>query len=106
MALPAASVTPVFDVLLRPMVPLLAPVVPVVLTDTVHVVTGAVDVGVTDVMLGAVPATLLVASVKLLAVTPLTGSENVTVQLSGPALRAAAPTRTIEDVVGAVLSTV
>jgi len=83
----------------------LDPVVPVSIEFTVHVVAGEPPTAVTTPRLGAVPPVFSVASVKLPALTPVTGSANVTVHDNGPASTTAdPPARTIELTVGAVVS--
>jgi hypothetical protein len=97
-ALPAPSVTPVDAVWFRPRLPLPPPVLAV----TVHVVVGAVPE--TDVIVGE-PVRPVFASVKFDAVTPLTGSLNVTVHETLEAFVGDEPTRLIDVTVGGVAST-
>ena len=94
-ALPATSLMPAVAVRFSPSVPPTDPV----LTVTVRVApVPAIDV--IDVP-GAVPT-----SVKLLAVTPVTGSENVTVKPTLAALMGVASTSVIAVTEGGVLSIV
>src|SRR4051812_30051204 len=91
--------------------PIVAPFPPVVLAAvdvTVHVADGAPPTAVAAPTVGAVPPVPDVARVKLPAATLLTGSENVTVHDSGPALVGFVDPaeRLIELTVGAVVSTV
>ncbi len=103
-ALPAASWIVAFAVRSRPIDPLLLPVAPDVEAVTVHVVDVADPDVAAVVTVGAVPARLLVASVKLLVATLFTGSLNFTVQRSRLALVGFASARTIEETFGAVRS--
>jgi hypothetical protein len=104
-ALPAASWIVAFPVRFSPIEPLLLPVVPDVEAVTVQMLDGAEPDGATAVTVGEVPPRLLVTSgVKLLVVTFLTGSLNVTVQRNGFDFVGVASARTIEETVGAVRS--
>jgi hypothetical protein len=104
-ALPAASWIVAFPVRFSPIEPLLLPVVPDVEAVTVQMLDGADPDGATAVTVGEVPPRLLVTSgVKLLVVTFLTGSLDVTVQRNGFDLVGVASARTIEENVGAVRS--
>src|SRR3954470_22132649 len=88
---------------LRAIDPLFWPVTDVVLTETVHVADGAPPVAIGAAMPGD-PLMLLVVSVKLLAVTPLTGSEKVTVHVSGFAFVGDEPLMLMLCTTGAVVS--
>ena len=102
--LPAGSTTAPRLVRFTPIDPVLAPVTPAMLTVTVHVALGAAPEGTTPVIVG-VPVIPLAASPKFDTATPDTGSENVAVQVNGPAFTACeAPARLIESSVGRVLS--
>ena len=67
---------------------------------------GGAPSGVTLAIVGAVPVSPPSARSKHDAATPVTGSENVTVQDTGSAFTDAAPVRAMESTVGAVVSTV
>ena len=100
----ALSVTPVVLVWLSWIDPAFVPVIPVVVTVTVHVAEGAPPLAV-GVLIVGVPVVPLVVRPNRLAVTPLTGSLNVTVHDSGPEFaKELAAVRLIEDTVGGVVS--
>ena len=89
---------------LRPMLPASVPVVPAVLALTVHVADGAPPDATADVTEGAVPPMFDVDRLKLLVVTPFTGSVNVTVHVNGLALVGLEPPRVIDETNGAAVS--
>ncbi len=95
--LPTASTTDPALVRFSPIDPALVPFTPPMPTVTVQVALGTGPPGTTLLIVG-VPVSPLAGRLKLPAATPVTGSEKVTVQASGPEFTSCdAPARTIES---------
>ena len=104
-ALPAASVMLALLGTSSSTEPSLAPELPAVLAATVQAVPLLPPMGVTELIVGAVPPTCAVARLKSLALTPMTFSLKVTVQSSEGWLVGLVCPRVIEETTGAVVST-